>query len=139
MRVITSHINVSTKGNTDIIDITEKVQAALKKCGLKEGSALIFVPGSTGALTTIEYEPNLIKDTKDLFEKIAPSAAQYAHRFTWNDDNGHSHLRASILGPSLVVPFIDCTLVLGTWQQIVFADFDTTGRKRRLILQFTGT
>ena len=139
MKLFTIHLTLATKGNTDIIDITGKVQAQIKDCNLKEGQVTIFVSGSTAGLTTMEFEPNLSKDIKRLFEEIAPENAKYAHHMTWGDHNGHSHVRASLLGPSLTVPFKDKKLTLGTWQQIVLIDFDTSGRDRKLVLQLIGT
>lgn len=138
MEIFTGHITLNTKGHTDIIDITHKVQKELEKCKLKEGQVTLFVQGSTGGLTTMEFEPNLAKDIKDMFEKIAPEGAEYAHHMTWGDYNGHSHVRASLLGPSLVIPFKEGNLTLGTWQQIVFIDFDTAKRNRKLLTQIIG-
>ena len=138
MKFFTTHLAINTKGNTDIIDVTNKVQALLKDYNLKEGQVTLFVPGSTGGLTTMEFEPNLAKDIKNAFENIAPENMEYAHHMTWGDYNGHSHVRASILGPSLTVPFKEKKLTLGTWQQIVFIDFDTTHRSRKIILQIMG-
>ena len=98
----------------------------------------MFNPGSTGGLTTLEYEPNLVKDLKEALEIVAPSDKIYAHSETWHDDNGSSHVRSSLVGPSITVPFVDRELILGTWQQIVFCDFDTRARKRRLVIQVVG-
>ena len=138
MKIFTTYIALSTEGNTDIVDITGKVQRQLVSHGAKEGQVTLFVQGSTGALTTMEFEPNLAEDIKDAFEKIAPAGAEYAHHMTWGDHNGHSHVRASLLGPSLTVPFKGKKLTLGTWQQIVFIDFDTSRRSRKLIMQIIG-
>ena len=138
VKLFTTHITVSTKGNTDIIDLTEKVQARLEDYSLKEGQITLFVPGSTGGLTTMEFEPNLAEDIRTAFEKIAPKDIEYAHHMTWGDYNGHSHVRASLMGPSLTVPFKNKKLILGTWQQIVFIDFDTARRSRNLVLQILG-
>ena len=102
------------------------------------GVLVVFNPGSTGSLTTIEYEPNLIVDVKDALELIAPSDKVYEHSKTWHDDNGHSHVKATIMGPSITVPFVEKKLTLGTWQQIIFCDFDTRSRKRRLVAQIIG-
>ncbi|MEA3306087.1 MAG: secondary thiamine-phosphate synthase enzyme YjbQ [Candidatus Omnitrophota bacterium] len=136
--MLTAHLSLKTKGNTDIIDITGKVREQLENSGLKEGQITLFVSGSTGSLTTMEFEPNLVKDLKDAFERIAPENMEYAHHITWGDHNGHSHIRASLLGPSLTIPFIRKELTLGTWQQIVFIDFDASARTRELLLQITG-
>ena len=138
MKLSTAHLVLKTKGNTDIIDITVKVQEQLENSGMEEGQITLFVSGSTGSLTTMEFEPNLVKDLKDAFERIAPENMEYAHHITWGDHNGHSHIRASLLGPSLTVPFRKKRLTLGTWQQIVFIDFDTSGRTRKLLLQIIG-
>ncbi|NQT95221.1 MAG: YjbQ family protein [Candidatus Omnitrophica bacterium] len=138
MAVVTEHININTKGKADIIDITDKVRSKLTRTKLKDGTVTIFVIGSTGGLTTIEYEPALVSDIKGLFDKLIPSNIQYAHDATWGDANGHSHLRASLLGPSLTVPFSGNELTLGTWQQIIFIDFDNRSRSRKVVLQFIG-
>lgn len=138
MKVFTTYIAVTTRGNTDIIDITAEVRTQLQNYNLKEGQVTIFVPGSTGGLTTMEFEPNLAKDMKRAFEEIAPENIEYAHHMTWGDYNGHSHIRASFLGPSLTVPFKEKKLTLGTWQQMVFIDFDTSSRNRKLIMQIIG-
>ena len=138
MTVSTAYIELSTKGKTDIVDITPQVNESAKKVKISCGTVTIFVTGSTAAVTTIEYEPALESDIKRFFEKIIPEAEHYAHDATWGDANGHSHLRASLLGPSLTIPFNDNRLCLGTWQQIIFIDFDNRTRKRRLLLQFIG-
>ena len=138
MRLFTTYLVLKTKGNADIIDITDKVQKQVEDSNLKEGQVTLFVPGSTGSLTTMEFEPNLAKDFKEAFERIAPKNMEYAHHATWGDYNGHSHIRASLLGPSLTVPFKEKKLTLGTWQQIVFIDFDTSSRTRKLSLQIIG-
>lgn len=138
MRIVTDEISLKTKGDTDIIDITPGVADKLAKNNLKNGTVTIFVPGSTGGLSTIEYEPGVVKDLKEAFEKVAPSSDRYAHDEAWGDGNGHSHVRASLLGSSLTVPFKEGRLTLGTWQQIIFCDFDNRSRQRRLILQMIG-
>ena len=138
MTVITKNIYVETKADVDLIDITSHVSAVLKSSGVKEGIATIFVPGATGSVSTIEYEPGLLKDIPKALERIAPSGIEYEHHKTWGCDNGKSHVRATFLGPCLVVPFINSKLILGTWQQIVFMDFDTKARKRKLIVQVMG-
>ena len=131
-------IHISSKGDTDIIDITAMVAAIVKKHGLVEGSVLVFVPGATGGLTTVEYEPGLLKDLPEAFERLAPERKNYHHDQTWHDGNGHSHVRASLVGPSLTVPVEDGKLTLGTWQQIVFIDFDIRPRTRVLVVQLSG-
>lgn len=138
MQVKTSRIKVRTEGNADIIDITGKVQERLQASGLKEGTATVFVVGSTGGLSTVEYEPGLVTDLRSLFDRIAPQGIEYEHELRWQDGNGHSHVRATLLGPSLSVPFEGGALILGTWQQIVFIDFDVRARSRELVTQFFG-
>ena len=120
------------------IDLTAKVQGVFAESGLKEGNALVFVSGSTAGLTTIEYEPGLVKDLKEAFQRLAPDNLDYAHHQTWGDDNGHSHVCAALIGPSLLVPFTQGKLAFGTWQHIVLVDFDTRPRQRNLTVQLTG-
>ena len=138
MKVVNKYISLKSKGRCDIIDITPQVHKALSEADMQDGTVTVFVQGSTGGLTTVEYERGLIKDLEDLFERIAPSNVSYAHDSTWGDGNGHSHVRASALGASLTVPFIKGALTLGTWQQIVFIDFDNRPRSRKLLVQFMG-
>jgi len=136
--VVTKKIKLNTKGDTDIIDITPQVVSVVSKSGLNIGIAVVFVSGSTGGLTTVEYEPGLIEDLRTYFEKIAPRSGKYQHNMRWHDGNGYAHVRASFLGPSLSVPFINGDLQLGTWQQIIFIDFDNRPRSRELIVQVVG-
>jgi len=138
MRLVTDSISLSTYGNTDIVDITAQVSSLLRKHEFNHGQALVFVSGSTAGVTTIEYEPGLLKDIPTAFEKIAPSNTYYHHEETWHDGNGHSHVRAALLGCSLTVPFRDGRLLLGTWQQIVLIDFDNRSRKREIVVQLSG-
>ncbi len=138
MDIVTFKLHEQTKGFCDIIDITPKVREALEETGLCNGLASLFVSGSTAALTTVEYEPGLVKDLAELFERLIPSGRRYHHDDRWGDDNGFSHLRASLVGPSLQVPVVDSELVLGTWQQIVLADFDNRARRREIVVQFMG-
>lgn len=138
MTVLTEHISVKTKGEVDIIDLTDKIDGAVENSGLNKGIVTIFVPGSTGALTTIEYEPGLLQDFPAALERIAGKDISYEHEKRWHDGNGHSHVRASLLGPSLTVPFNDGKLILGTWQQIVFIELDVRSRARNLVLQIIG-
>ncbi|WP_455368840.1 secondary thiamine-phosphate synthase enzyme YjbQ [[Eubacterium] cellulosolvens] len=138
MAVVTESISVKTRGEVDIIDLTEQVEEAVSNSGLKNGIVTVFVPGSTGALTTIEYEPGLLEDLPAAFERLAPRNISYEHEKRWHDGNGHSHVRAAILGPSLTVPFNDSKLILGTWQQIVFIELDVRSRARNLTLQIIG-
>jgi len=138
MNVSTLEISVPTKGNADMIDITERIQNLIDENGFLEGNAIVFVPGATGGVTTIEFEPGLQKDFPKSFETFAPRGATYKHDETWHDGNGHSHIRASMLGPSLTIPFENKNLILGRWQQVVLLDFDTKPRNRRIIIQLMG-
>ncbi len=137
--VKTKKITLKTRGDCDIVDITAQVSDAVKESSLSNGTVTIFNIGSTAAITTIEYEPGLVDhDINAAFEKFAPQNGTYEHEKTWHDDNGHAHVRASMLGPSLTVPFIDRRLTLGTWQQIVLIDFDTRSRNRTVVCQIIG-
>lgn len=136
--VKTAYIPLSTKGFCDMHDITDRISAALKESQLKNGIATIFVPGATGGLTTVEYEEGLIRDFEELMERVAPKDAFYHHNQRWHDGNGFSHTRAALLGCSITVPFTEGRLTLGTWQQVVFVDFDNKPRKRELICQLMG-
>jgi len=136
--VETRNIVFSTESDTDIVDITKDVREVLSESAITDGIVTVFVPGSTGALTTMEYEPGLVQDSKDFFEKLIPKEHYYQHEERWHDKNGHSHLRASLIGPSITIPFRDRRLMLGTWQQIVFLDFDVRARERELIVQIIG-
>ena len=138
MKVISDSISISTQGFSDMKDLTSEVTKKLSDSGLQNGIANLFVPGSTGGLTTIEYESGLVEDFSELMEKMIPSNVTYHHDARWGDGNGFSHMRASLLGPSLSVPFSSGTLNLGTWQQIVFLDFDNRSRSRTILLQFMG-
>lgn len=131
-------ISVSTKGETDIINITDNVSKIVEKSGIKNGIGCVFVPGATGAITTIEYEPGLLQDLPKALERLFPKNIEYKHHETWQDGNGHSHVRASIIGPSLAVPIKNGKLILGTWQQIVFVELDVRKRKREIIVQIVG-
>ena len=134
----TFSFSLNSKGNCDIIDITVRVQQIVTEKKFTEGSALVFVAGSTAGITTIEFEPGLLKDYPEFFEKIIPQNQVYQHNKTWHDGNGHSHIRASIQGASFTVPFKDKSLILGTWQQLIFVDFDNRSRNREIIVQLTG-
>ncbi len=137
--VETQELNIKTKGNCDVINITDQVVAAVTRSGLAAGTVTVFNVGSTAGITTTEYEPGLAGyDLKAAFEKIAPENARYEHEETWHDDNGHAHVRATLLGPSLSVPVVDGRLTLGTWQQIILIDFDTRARTRTVICQMVG-
>jgi secondary thiamine-phosphate synthase enzyme len=131
-------IQIQTNKENEIVDITNRVSNAVRESGQVNGIVTVFVKGSTAAITTIEYEPGLVKDFPDLISKLAPKNIRYAHDDTWHDGNGHSHVRASLIGPSITIPFIDGNLVLGTWQQIVFIEMDNRPRERTIILQILG-
>ena len=133
------YIILETTSDTDIIDITETVTADMMESGIVNGTVNLFVPGSTAALTTIEYESGVINDLKGAIEKIAPMDMYYEHNERWGDGNGYSHVRAALLGPSLSIPIVNGTLTLGTWQQIVLLDFDNRPRQRKIVEQFVGT
>jgi secondary thiamine-phosphate synthase enzyme len=136
--VATHRCAVSTEGQGDAHDITRQVASAIAESGLKYGVATIFVVGSTAALTTIEFEPGAVADFNGLLDRLAPRAAEYIHHQRWGDDNGSSHVRAALIGPSLTIPFVDGGLTLGTWQQITLIELDTRPRKREIIVQLVG-
>jgi len=138
MTVVTKSIEIQSKGENDIIDLTDKISAKIKESQISSGIVTVFVTGSTGALTTIEYEPGLLKDFPDMLSRIAPNELSYEHEQMWHDGNGRSHVKASLIGPSLTIPFDDENLLLGTWQQIVFVELDTRIRERNIILQIIG-
>ncbi len=138
MVVETKNIKFATQEEMSIVDITHDAANLISESSIKNGIVTIFVPGSTGALTTIEYEPGLVQDLKDWFEKNVSKEHTYHHEERWHDGNGHSHVRAALIGPSISIPFNDNRFMLGTWQQIVFIDFDIRGRERELIVQLIG-
>jgi secondary thiamine-phosphate synthase enzyme len=138
MAVTTNLIKIHSRGENDMIDLTEKISDFVKKSGISHGIVTVFVSGSTGSIITIEYEPGLIKDFPEMLNRIAPRDLDYGHEKMWHDGNGHSHVKASLVGPSLTVPFNDGKLCLGTWQQIVFVELDTRSRSRDLIIQIIG-
>jgi len=138
MAIIIKRLKLSTKGDTDIINVTTEVASAVLNSGLKNGSVTVFVPGSTGGITTVEYEPGLVEDLKTFFEKIVPKSSTYQHNIRWQDGNGYSHVRASLLGPGITVPFVSNKMQLGKWQQIIFIDFDNRPRDREIIIQIIG-
>jgi len=138
MMVVTKDITFQTKGNCDIIDITSQVAKRAEESGVSNGTVTLFVCGSTAGITTIEYESGLLKDFKDMWNRVIPQSIPYEHNKTWGDGNGHSHVCASMLGASLTIPFVNKRLTLGTWQQIVFIDFDNRPRSRKMVLQIMG-
>lgn len=134
----TEYKKISTKGNTDIIDLTGLVVDSLNDSGLVTGMVTVFTPSSTSGITTIEYESGCIADLQRMFDQVAPANINYAHNARWGDGNGHSHVRAALLGASLSVPFENRRLLLGTWQQIILVDFDTRPRQREVVVQILG-
>ena len=136
--VVTEKISLKTQGDADTHDITDAVARAVSGSGVTSGTVTIFCPGSTSALTTIEFEPGAVADLEQIFDEMAPRSRYYRHNERWGDGNGHSHVRASLLGPSLCMPFGDHQLLHGTWQQIIFVDFDTRPRQREIIVQVIG-
>ena len=138
MSVKTANITLNTQGNSDIHDITREVVHLVELSGLRSGTVTIFCPSSTSGLTTVEYEPGAVADLKRLFEELVPSNHNYAHNATWEDGNGHAHMRASLLGASLTIPFLEKNLTLGIWQQVIYVDFDIRPRHRELVVQMVG-
>jgi secondary thiamine-phosphate synthase enzyme len=138
MPVLTKRLKLTTRAENDVVDITEKVQQAVAQSRLDDGVVTVFVPGSTAAVTTMEYEPGLARDFPEMLERLAPRDIAYEHQKMWHDDNGRSHVKASLVGPSLVVPFDEGHLTLGTWQQIVFVELDIRPRNREVVIQVSG-
>lgn len=138
MSIITHTIKVNSQGENDIIDISKEADQAVRASKLNDGIITIFVSGSTAAVTTIEYEPGLKKDFPKMLDRLVPNNIEYEHNNTWHDGNGHSHLRASLIGPTLTIPFKNRLLTLGTWQQIVLLEMDTRPRERKIVLQVIG-
>ena len=138
MTVETKEITLQSRGNCDIIDITSQVTKNVEKSGINSGIVTLFIVGSTAGITTIEYEPNLLSDFKNMWDRVIPQNIPYEHNKTWGDGNGHSHVRASTLGASLIIPLVNKKLILGTWQQIVFVDFDNRPRSRKITIQILG-
>ncbi len=138
MVVINNSISLSTRGNADICDITEQITQAVGASGLQQGIVTVFCPSSTSGVTTIEFEPGCLTDLQRMFDELVPSDRPYAHDNTWGDANGYSHMRAALFKASLTIPFIYGKLTLGTWQQIIFIDFDNRPRQRELVVQILG-
>ena len=136
--VVTESISFRTRGNGEVVDITDQVARKVADSELTDGTITIFSPSATSSLTTMEYESGAVTDLQALFERLVPQSAEYRHDLRWGDGNGHSHARAALFGPSLTVPFVDQRLTLGTWQQIVFLDFDVRPHDRKLVLQIIG-
>ena len=138
MTVITKTAQIETRGENDLINITGQTSKALEESKLQDGIITVFISGSTAAITTIEYEPGLKQDFPRMLSRIVPTNIEYKHDNTWHDGNGHSHIKASLIGPSMTIPFKDGNLMLGTWQQIVLLETDTRPRQRKIILQIIG-
>jgi len=138
MGVWMGELSIKTKGEGDVVNITDMVSSAVRNSGISNGIVNVFVVGSTAAVTTIEYEPGLVRDISDILERVAPKNHPYKHHERWGDYNGHSHVRAALIGPSISVPLRDGRLVLGTWQQLVFLELDTRPRERRVVLTVVG-
>ena len=136
--ITTRRHSIATSGQGDAHDITRVVARAVKESGASAGVVTVFVVGSTAGITTIEFEPGAIADFNGLLERLAPRAAEYRHHLRWGDDNGSSHVRAALIGPSITVPFVDGTLTLGTWQQIMLLEMDTSPRTREIVIQIAG-
>lgn len=136
--VITDRFEISTNGQGDAHDITGRIAAAIVRSQLSNGLVTAFIVGSTAGITTIEFEPGAIGDLNGLFERLAPRDGEYRHHLQWGDDNGSSHVRAALLGPSVTVPFVDRKLTLGTWQQVMLLEFDTRARRREVVVQIVG-
>ena len=138
LKISNAYLSYKTGADTDIIDITADVARQVAASGLTNGQVLVFVPGSTAAISTIEYESGVVRDLKEAIERLAPTGIPYRHDARWGDGNGYAHVRAALVGPSLSVPLIDGRLVLGTWQQIVLIDFDNAPRDRRILVSVSG-
>ncbi len=136
--IVNEKISLQSKGHGDIVDITHEVAEQVAETNINSGIATIFVSGSTAGITTIEFEPGLVSDFKEAWQRLAPDNITYKHDLAWGDGNGHSHVRASLLGASLVIPFQDKRLALGTWQQVVLVDFDNRPRSRQVVVQIMG-
>lgn len=136
--VATQNFQISTNGQGDVRDVTRQVADAVSRSGMRSGIVTVFAVGSTAGMTTVEFEAGAIEDLNAVFEQLAPREGEYRHHLRWGDDNGSSHVRAAIVGPSLTVPFVDGAIVLGTWQQIVLLEFDTRARSREVIVQIVG-
>lgn len=136
--IITVEVELQTEGHCDVHDITARLNAEIANSGIVEGQVLVFVSGSTAGVTTVEFEPGLVLDIQEFFEKLIPERGNFHHHKTWGDDNGSSHVRAALLKPSLTIPFRQGLLLLGTWQQVVIVDFDTRPRTRKTVIQITG-
>ena len=138
MRILNNKVNINTKGNEDFVNITRQLVKLCDSSGLENGIMTVFISGSTAGITTFEYEPGLIRDLKEFYDKMAPTNVHYHHDETWGDANGFSHVRATLTGPSMVIPFEKGKLLLGTWQQVVLVEFDNRPRSREVVVQLMG-
>lgn len=138
MTINTKRIQVSTHGQGEIINVTTEIVREVNNSGINSGTVTVFIPGSTAGITTIEYEPGLVSDMTQMWDRIIPGDVEYEHNKAWGDGNGYSHVRASLLGPSITIPFVNKRLTLGTWQQVIITDFDVRPRSREIILQIMG-
>ncbi|HYC11677.1 MAG TPA: secondary thiamine-phosphate synthase enzyme YjbQ [Nitrososphaerales archaeon] len=138
MAVVTKELDVASKGENDVVDLTEDVRKAVRESSTKAGIVTVFVSGSTAAVTTMEFEPGLAKDFPEMLERVSPRRREYEHQKTWNDGNGHSHVKAALVGPSLTVPFMKGELAVGKWQQVVMVELDIRPRRRKVIVQIVG-
>lgn len=136
--IVNKRVQFRTQGNGQVLDITDEVNRQVRICGLGNGIVILFTPSSTSALTTIEYESGAVYDLQQLFDRIASPELEYRHNLRWGDGNGHSHIRHALLGPSLTIPLVEGQLTLGTWQQIIFVDFDNRARSRSVVVQILG-
>jgi secondary thiamine-phosphate synthase enzyme len=136
--IVNKHIHFRTQGNGHVLDITDEVNRQVRTCGLQNGIVTLFTSSSTSALTTIEYESGAVYDLQQLFDRIVPPDMDYRHNLRWGDGNGHSHVRHALLGPSLTIPLVEGQMTLGTWQQIIFVDFDNRARSRSVVIQILG-
>ncbi len=138
MTIGCKRLQINTHGKGDTINVTSEIAREVSNSGVNSGTVTVFIPGSTAGVTTIEYEPGLMSDIAGMWERIIPTDIEYEHNNAWGDGNGHSHVRAALLGPSITIPFVNKRLTLGTWQQIVIIDFDVRSRSREIILQIMG-
>jgi secondary thiamine-phosphate synthase enzyme len=138
MKIMSRNVKISTQGMTDIVNITDELAAILEESGMREGSMTVFCPGSTGGITTIEFEPGLLRDLPEFLEQLIPMKKSYHHDRTWGDANGYAHLRSALIKTGLTIPFLNGALTLGTWQQVVLLDFDNRPRERHLVVQLIG-
>jgi len=138
MTIVTKRVHINTQGNGDTINVTTDIVREVNNSGINSGTVTIFIPGSTAGISAVEYEPGLISDIKAMWERLVPSNIEYEHNKAWGDGNGYSHVRSSLLGPSITIPFVNKRMTLGTWQQIVMVDFDNRPRSREIILQIMG-